>query len=89
LWSRRKGRATAAAKTSRKRVRKPTAEKVAGRPVFERNPVAAPPVATPAVAKATIPRKETWVRKPAQAGFAAVAIHEHREADQDREVFEL
>jgi len=89
LWSRRKGRGTPAAKTPGKDISKPTPEKVAGRPVVERNPVAPAPVSTRAVAKSPMPRKETWVPQPAPAGFAAAAIHEQRDADQDREVFEL
>jgi len=47
------------------------------------------PTAPPRVVSTPTPRKEVWSPQPAQAGFAAAAVREPRDADQDREVFEL
>ncbi|HWN11294.1 MAG TPA: hypothetical protein VNO50_18810 [Pyrinomonadaceae bacterium] len=87
LWSRRKRRAPGAAKTPRKDLKKSTAEKVAGRTVVE-SP-AATPVAKPPVPSSPVARPDVWTPQPASAGFAAAGMHESRQADQDREVFEL
>ena len=87
FWSRRKGRDTGAVKTTKKEVKKTTAEKVAGRTVVE-SPASVAPVAKPP-ARTPVARPDVWTPQPAGAGFAANAMHESREAEQDREVFEL
>jgi hypothetical protein len=87
LWSRLKGRGDAAGKAPGKSPAKPTTEKVAGRPTVEDTPVTSTPVATGPVASAPKPRQEVWTPQTARAGFAAASLH--KDADQDREVFEL
>jgi len=91
-WSRLRRRGTAtpkAAKTSRKASGKSVSEKVQGRPVIEEAPFTANRVAASPVASAPKPRQEAWVPQPARAGLGTAAVHEQREADKDREVFEL
>jgi hypothetical protein len=89
LWSRLKGRGTPAAKPTRKTQSQPVSEKVQGRAVVADMPPAAASVAASPVAAAPRPRKDAWVPQPATAGFATAAKHEHRDVEQDREVFEL
>lgn len=83
LWSRLKSRGPATAKTSRKVSGKRVTEKVAGRTVVETVPPTNP------LANAPQPRREAWVAQPAAAGFGTAVTHQPRDADQDREVFEL
>lgn len=89
LWSRLKGRGTPVAKSTQKTQGKPITEKVQGRKVVEDMPPAAASVAASPVAVAPRPRQEAWVPQTAPAGFATAANHEHRDVEQDREVFEL
>lgn len=88
FWSRRKGRDAGAVKTTKKEVKKSTAEKVAGHTVVE-SPASVTPVAKPSNARTPVARPDVWTPQPAGAGFAAAGVHESREAEQDREVFEL
>jgi hypothetical protein len=88
LWSRLKGRGPATAKTLRKVSGKRVTEKVAGRIVVETMPPANPLAAKPSPS-APQPRSEAWVPQPAGAGFGTAGTHPQRDADQDREVFEL
>ncbi len=88
LWSRRKRQVPVAAKTPPKDVKKSTAQKVARRTVVE-SPVAAAPVAKPSIPSSPVARPDVWTPQPAAAGFAAAGMHESRQGDQDREVFEL
>lgn len=88
VWSRRKGPVTETAKTKRKDVKKPATEKVAGRTVVE-GPASAAPVAKPSIPSTPVARPEVWTPQPAAAGFATAGMRDSREADQDREVFEL
>ena len=94
VWSRLKGRETAPAKTAGKKTAgktpaTPVSEKVAGRRTVETSPVTSAYDAQKPVPSASVPRKDVWPPQPAPAGYAATALHEHRVADQDREVFEL
>ena len=88
FWSRRKGRDTGAVKTTKKEVKKSTADKVAGHTVVE-SPASVAPVAKPSNARTPVARPDVWTPQPAGAGFATAGMHESREAEQDREVFEL
>ena len=88
VWSRRRGKGTRAAKTPRKDLKKSKVEKVAGRTVVE-SPAYATPVAKPPISSPPTARPDVWTQRSAAAGFATAGIHQSREAEQDREVFEI
>lgn len=94
LWSRTRGRPGVANQASRKAPTMPESEKVVGRPVKEsepltRTPVATTPVTAAVVGGAAVNRHEAWASQPAPTGFARAELHQPRDADQEREVFEL
>lgn len=84
----RKGRGTAKANPTVKEVKKAKSEKVGGRTVVETPAPVAPRPKAPA-AGAPLRSPQVWRPQPAGAGFPKAALRDHREPDQDREVFEL
>ncbi len=89
LRSRMKGRKTVPAKVTKKSTSKPVVEKVQGHQVIEAEPLVerAAPVMPKAAAPA--PKIETSMPQPATAAVVLPQPREHRELEQDREVFEL
>jgi hypothetical protein len=94
LWSRMRRRPGVENQASRKAPIMPKSEKVVGRPVKEsepltRTPVATTPVTAAAVGGAAVTHHDAWASQPAPTGFPRAELHQPRDADQEREVFEL